>query len=259
MNKLDLSVTIICKNEERNLPRLLKSLDFAKEIILVDDHSTDQSVQVAKSFGAKIYQRTFDGFGQQKNFAASNANFDWVLSLDCDEEVTPELQESVSRVVNQASDQHIFYVDRKTFFLGQFIRFGGWYPDRVARLYKKSKAKFTQPNVHEVLESLEGQAPKLLAGSLNHYSFATIASQVERNMKYAKLGAKEYLAKNGRPRLISIFIRPFWKFIECLILKGGILDGVAGVIIALNASYSMFMKYTFAYFDFSNDRKSIGE
>ena len=206
MNKLDISVTIICKNEAQNLPRLLKSLDFASEIILVDDHSSDESALIANSFGAKVFQRTFDGFGQQKNFAASKATHEWVLSLDCDEEVTQELKSSLIKAIEQANSQHIYSVDRKTFFLGQFIRFGGWYPDQVARFYKKSKAKFTEPNVHEVLQSQEAQEPKVLDGSLNHYSFATIASQVERNMKYAKLGAKQYLEQYGRPSLLAVFI-----------------------------------------------------
>lgn len=259
MKKLDLSVTIICKNEAHNLPRLLKSVDFANEVIVVDDHSSDESAEICSSFGAKVFQRSFDGFGQQKNYAASKASYDWVLSLDCDEEVTPELKQSINEVLSKPNGQHIFSVDRKTFFLGQFIRFGGWYPDQVARFYQKSKAKFTEPNVHEVLKSHEEQFPRVLDGSLNHFSFATISSQVERNMKYAKLGAKQYIEQHGRPSLIAVFFRPFWKFIECLFLKAGILDGVAGIIIALNASYSMFMKYTFAYFDFSKDLKRIGE
>lgn len=259
MNKLDLSITIICKNEAQNLPRLLRSLDFASEIILVDDHSTDESIDIATSFGAKVFQRTFDGFGQQKNFAASKTSHEWILSLDCDEEVTQELKESISMILKNADHHHLYSVDRKTFFLGQFIRFGGWYPDQVARFYRKSMAKFSEPKVHEVLTSHESQSPRVLDGSLNHYSFATISSQVERNMKYAKLGAKQYIEDHGRPSLIAVFFRPFWKFIECLFLKAGILDGVAGIIIALNASYSMFMKYTFAYFDFSKDLKRIGE
>ncbi len=259
MDKLDLSVTIICHNETNNLSRLLKSVSFASEVIVVDDHSTDKSAEIATQLGAKVFQHDFEGFGQQKNYAASKASHDWILSLDCDEEVTVELYQSIKEMISSGDSQHIFAVDRKTYFLNQFIRFGGWYPDRVARLYRKTKASFTEPQVHEVLLSKDGQNPVLLQGSLNHFSFPTIASQVERNLKYAKLGAIEYVSKHGRPSIFALFFRPFWKFIECLILKAGILDGMAGLIIAFNASYSMFMKYSFAYSDFSKDRKSIGE
>ncbi len=259
MDKLALSVTIICYNEAHNLPRLLKSVSFASEIIVIDDSSSDDSAKIASEYGAQVFQRKFDGFGQQKNYAASKATFDWVLSLDCDEEVTPELYQSLKSIIASNQSQHIFSVDRKTFYMNHFIRYGGWYPDRVARFYLRTKARFTEPQVHEVLESLNNQTPVVLSGSLNHYSFPSVASQVERNIKYAKLGAKDYVSKYGRPSIFAVFLRPFGKFIECLFLKAGLLDGLPGIIIAFNASYSMFMKYSFAYYDFSKERKRIGE
>lgn len=259
MSKPALSITIICHNEAKNLPRVLKSASFADEIVVVDDHSTDQSAQIAKEFGAKVVQHKFEGFGQQKNYAASVAKHHWILSIDADEEITPELQASVLEKINLAKPNAVYSVDRKTFYLDRFIRFGGWYPDQVPRLYDRKRARFTEPKVHELLVPNDGSPVMVLKGALNHYSFPTVQSQVERNLKYARLGAQELVARKGRPSLLAVFFRPMWKVVECAILKGGILDGVPGMIIALNAGYSLFMKYSFAYFDLANARNKIGE
>lgn len=259
MNKPALSVTIICHNEAKNLPRVLKSASFADEIIVVDDHSVDQSAQIAREHGAKVIQHKFEGFGQQKNFAAGQAKHDWVLSIDADEEITPELQASVLEKIHSPKANAVYSVDRKTFYLGRFIRFGGWYPDQVPRLYHRKRARFTEPKVHELLVPNDGSAVTVLSGALNHFSFPTVQSQVERNLKYARLGAQELISRKGRPSLLAVFFRPMWKVFECAILKGGIFDGVPGIIIALNAGYSLFMKYSFAYFDLANARNKIGE
>lgn len=259
MSKSPLSITIICYNEAKNLPRVLASAAFADEIIVVDDNSCDGSSEIAKEHGAIVFNHPFEGYGQQKNFAASQAKHEWVFSIDADEEITPELKASILNVINNNESSKLYSVNRKTYFLDKFIRFGGWYPDNVPRLYRRAHAKFTQPKVHELLVTDDGSDAVVLSGALNHFSFPTVQSQVERNLKYAKLGALELLQKKGRPSLLSVFIRPCWKIFECAILKGGIIDGIPGIIIAINAGYSMFMKYSFAYFDFKNERNKIGE
>tara|TARA_R110000868_G_scaffold61524_1_gene186935 strand:- start:46251 stop:47030 length:780 start_codon:yes stop_codon:yes gene_type:complete len=259
MSDLPLTITIIVKNEAHNLPRVLASAHFAREIIVVDDNSQDGSSVVAKEYGAKVFSHKFLGFGQQKNYAAAQAQHDWVLSIDADEEITPELEQAIKDIVSQNGAHPVYSVSRKTFFLGKFIRHGGWFPDTVPRLYRKSKVRFSEPKVHELLFSENGEQPILLSGYLNHFSFPSVESQAQRNIKYAKLGAQELIKKKGRPTLISLFVRPAWKVFECLILKLGILDGLPGIVIAINAGYSMFMKYSFAYFDLTKARNKIGE
>ncbi len=258
MFKTGLTVTIICHNEARNLPRVLASAAFADEIVVVDDGSSDGSAQIAYNAGAKVFHNDFVGFGQQKNFAADMASHDWILSVDADEEISPQLQKSVRETIANAS-HGLYSVDRHTYFLGRFIRHGGWYPDWVPRLYDRTRARFSEPKVHELLVARDGAAAQPLTGALKHYSFPSVESQVVRNLKYARLGAQDLLARKGRPDVGSVFYRPAWKFIECYFIKLGVLDGLAGLVIAINASYSLFMKYAFAYFDFTKERKRIGE
>lgn len=239
-----ISAIVITLNEERNLERCLRSLDFVDEIVVVDSHSTDRTVEIAKKFEAKVIEQDFMGYGQQKNFAVTHATGDWVFWIDADEEVSPELKVSITEAINQ--DQvHLFKTDRLTYFCAKPIWHGGWYPDHVARLFKKGKAVFTEPEVHEELVLKEPGPTGLLKGYLHHYSFQTVESQVRTNVKYARLGA----AKMKRPNLMAVLVRPFWKFIECYFFKLGFLDGRSGLLIAINASYSMFMKYSFAYMD----------
>ncbi len=250
---MNLSATIITLNEEKNIDLVLRSLDFVDEIIVVDSGSTDKTIEIAERHGAKVFNNPFAGFGQQKNFAADHSSHDWVLSIDADEEVTDELKQSIIKTIKnyKEGDSTVYELNRKTNYCGKWILHGGWYPDRLNRLYKKSDARFTEPEVHEELISKSSLPTGRLSGDLNHYSFPTVESQVRVNIKYARLGAKALLKKKNfsRPSLLAVFFKPIGKFIECYLIKLGFLDGLSGLIIAINAMYSMFMKYSFARFD----------
>ena len=250
---MSLSATIITFNEEKNIARAINSLKFADEVIVVDTNSTDSTVKVSRGLSAVVYSHHFEGYGQQKNYAASLATNDWILSIDADEEVTEELKQSILNTIYnyKEGDPVVYSLNRQTSFCGKFIRHGGWYPDHLARLYKKNSAAWTTPNVHEELLPMrrDSKIGKLM-GHLNHYSFPNVLSQIERNIKYAKLGAKELLErKKRRPNVVELLLRPIGKFIECYIVKRGFLDGLAGLTIAINAAYSMFIKYALAYWD----------
>lgn len=138
----------------------------------------------------------------------------------------------------------VYRFQRRTQFCGKWIYHGGWYPDILSRLYHREKASWSSPHVHEELSGEFISNFHRLGGHLNHYSFPSVDSQIETNLKYAKLGAK----KLKDPFFVTMLIRPFWKFLECFLLKGGILDGKEGLVIAINAAHSQFMKYSFAYY-----------
>ena len=248
---MKLSVTIITFNEERNLDRLLKSVDFADEIIVVDSQSQDQTVKIAESYGAKVIQNSFAGYGQQKNFAEESAQGEWILSIDADEEISPELKHSILTAISADSPLNVYALNRKTKFVSRWIEHGGWYPDWIPRLYKKGTAKWSTPPVHEQLtpENRHDSIGKL-SGILNHYSFPSVVSQIDTNLKYAQLGASALvLKKNRKPTIAELLFRPLFKFFECYFIKRGFLDGVEGFIIAINAAHSMFIKYSVAYLE----------
>ncbi len=250
---MKLSATVITLNEEKNIERCLKSLDFAHEIIVVDSGSTDQTVEIAKRMGAKVFINKFIGYGQQKNFAATQATHPWIFSIDADEEVDLILKESIKQVLirSDLSQSSSYQITRRTNYCGQWIYHGGWYPDHLIRLYQKDKASFSEPQVHEEVINRDGSDSPLLPGHLNHYSFPTVESQVSINIKYAKLGAKALLQKRHgvRPSALAMLLRPIGKFIECYLIKRGFLDGMLGLVIAINAAHSMFCKYSMARYD----------
>jgi glycosyltransferase involved in cell wall biosynthesis len=239
------SVVLITFNEENNLQRVLKSVCWADEIIVVDSGSVDKTVEIAKQFGSKVFFNSWVNYGNQKNFAQSLTENNWVLSLDADEEVSPELKneilESLSTV--DTSGTKGFSFPRKTFYLGQWIQHGGWYPDYKVRLSDRRVSSWSEPNVHEQL-IVQGQIRKLKS-PLYHYSFLNIKDQIKTNLQFSTLGAVE-LYKNGRRfTLFKLLLKPFWKFIETFFLKKGFLDGLPGFIISVNAAHSMFLKYAF--------------
>ena len=247
---MEISATIITFNEENNIARCIKSLSFVDEVIVVDSFSTDQTVKIAKQLGAKVIQHEFLGYGQQKNLAASHCQHEWILNIDADEEVDPDLGQQI-RALNLGKPG-LYNLNRRTLFCGRWISHGGWYPDRVNRLYHKEFAKWTEPHVHEdLLPITQGAQAQRLGGHLRHYSFPTIKSQIQTNLKYAELGAQDLIKRRSgkAPNLIAVCLRPLGKFIECYFLKRGFLDGREGFIIAINAAHSMFMKYSMAHLE----------
>lgn len=245
---MKLSVTIITLNEEKNIANCIKSAGFADEIIVVDSNSSDRTQEVAESLGAKVHVHPFQGYGQQKNFAASLAKGQWVFNIDADEEISPELRKSIEAILQNPHSKSAYKVPRLTNFCGRWIFYGGWYPGYITRLCKNGEAKWTEPHVHEDLQLLNGKEYGYLEGNLLHYSFPTIKSQIQTNIKYSDLASKDLVERKGRyPYLFELLVRPFFKFIECYIIKKGFLDRAPGFIIAVNAAHSMFIKYSTAY------------
>jgi glycosyltransferase involved in cell wall biosynthesis len=238
-----ISATVIALNEERDLPRCLESLKFCDEIIVVDSGSTDRTVEVAKQFGAKVLVEPWRGYGAQKNFAMSQATSGWVLNIDADEVITPELREEILAEIGSDQPAAGYAVARKTFYLGRWIRHGGWYPNYVTRLSQKALGQWSEPNVHEVLE-VKGELRRLKNPML-HYTFSDIADQVRTNMRYAHQGALDLHRRGVPASYLKLIVKPFGKFIETYFFKQGCLDGLPGFIISINAAHSMFLKYAY--------------
>lgn len=244
-----LSVTIITLNEEKNIQRAIQSVSWADEVIVVDSGSTDQTVEIARKNGAKVFQQSWLGYGQQKNFAQNQTQNNWVLNIDADELVPNslrhEIQKKLELLQQNKMDVQGFYIPRKTYYLGRWIRFGGWYPNYLVRLAHKKYAAWSEPHVHEEW-TVRGKLLKL-ESPLHHYAFESIHEQILTNLRFSKLGSLELKRKGQRPSIMKLIFKPIGKFLETYIIKKGFLDGLAGFIISVNAAHSMFLKYAYLH------------
>jgi glycosyltransferase involved in cell wall biosynthesis len=246
--KLPLTVTLISRNEATRIEAAIRSvLSFADEVIVVDSGSTDQTVQIAERLGAKVHVNAFKGFGEQKNFAQSLAKNNWVLNIDADERVTPELSGELHDFFQspRISEINGVYLPRKTWYLNRWVMHGGWYPNHLVRLSKKSESKWTEPALHEALV-VNGKT-ETFRHPLEHYSFPNQRSHIAKNMEYADRVSLGLKRKGKRVSFFDITLRPFWKFIDGYIFKAGFLDGFAGFLIAIHSSYATFLRYTYLY------------
>ncbi|OFZ17809.1 MAG: hypothetical protein A2X94_04380 [Bdellovibrionales bacterium GWB1_55_8] len=249
MSRPPISVTIITLNEESNIARAIRSASWADELLVVDSGSTDRTVQIASTLGARVLTNPWPGYGQQKNFGQKQARHDWVLNIDADEEISPELaaeiQTSLARIGAGESNASAFSFPRRTYYLSRWIRHGGWYPNVRVRMADRKKAAWTEPSVHEDLK-VQGEIVQL-QGALNHYSFPTIESQILTNLRFARLGSEALRNRKQAPSLLKLVVKPLGKFLETYFLKLGMLDGISGFIISVNAAHSMFLKYAYLF------------
>ena len=243
MESLSLSVVIITLNEEANLSRTLASVAGADEIVVLDSGSTDRTREVAESFHARFFVEPWKGFAAQKNSALSKATGDWILSLDADEEVEPGLADEIRSMMIADPSVAGFWVPRKNFFLGRWIRHGGFYPDRKLRLFRRGSGSFEDRLVHEDLK-LDG-ATSSLYNHLLHHAYPTLESYIEHMNRYSSLGAQVAVAK--RPHgfsLVDILIRPKFTFLYNYFLRLGFLDGREGLL--LHAYHAAYVSWKYA-------------
>jgi glycosyltransferase involved in cell wall biosynthesis len=232
---MTLSVAIVTLNEEANLARTLASVAWATQIIVVDSHSTDRTADIARSFNATVIPRDWPGFAAQKNFAIAQCTGDWILSLDADEELTPELQREIQSLLTTSSADDAFYLKRRNLFLGRWMRHGGFYPDAKLRLFRRGTTPGFKPRaVHEIIEHPGPTAT--LRGDLIHHAYPTLTLYIEHMNRYSTLGAEVLLAK-GRLNtslpafLFHGFLAPVLMFIKNYILRAGFLDGREGLLL----------------------------
>ena len=243
MKGLSLSVVIITLNEEANLARTLASVGWADEIVVVDSGSTDRTREVAESFHARFFTEPWKGFAAQKNSALAKATGDWVLSLDADEEVEPALADEIRDVLAAQPSVAGFRIPRKNFFLGRWIKHGGFYPDPKSRLFRRGAGQFEERLVHEDIK-LDGATARL-QHHLLHHAYPTLDSYIEHMNRYSTLGAEMAAAKGPRGfNLINIALRPKLTFLYNYVLRLGFLDGREGLL--LHAYHATYVSWKYA-------------
>jgi glycosyltransferase involved in cell wall biosynthesis len=236
-----LSAVLIVHNEERTLGECLASLrDLADDIVVLEHGSTDATVEVARAAGARVSHRTFDDFGHQKQAALELAAGDWVLSIDADERVTPELAREIRRVLDADGPADGYWVRRDLYYLGVRLRFGGTGSDWVLRLVRRTRARVELLPVHEHL-LVDGRTTRL-RGALAHVKYTRLAEHVAVMNRYTELVAERKAARGARFHAWHL-VRIPWELFQRLILRLGILDGRAGVVWAGMAAFYGFLKY----------------
>jgi len=238
---LGLSVAVITLNEEGNIRACLESAKWADEIVVCDSGSSDRTLEMAAGYGARTFQDAWRGFAGHKNLALERCRQPWILVLDADERVTPALQTEIQAVLRAGGPCDGYRVGRKNFFLGAWIRHGGWYPDRSIRLFRRGRGRFLTRAVHEVVE-VQGTVGTL-RHPMEHYTYASISQFLRRMDRYAGLAAGELFVAGRRCRLTDLTLRPTWTFLRMFVLQRGFLDGWRGLILAgLYACYTL-VKY----------------
>jgi len=240
MNRL--SICVITLNEAHDLPRLLKSVEgIADEIVVVDSGSTDATLEIARSAGARVLARAWTNYAEQKNFAAAQASADWILLLDADEELSGELRASILEWKAAPPQFPVYEMARLAWFLGAWIRHSRWYPDWQRRLFDRRQARFSGA-IHESLQ-FPG-SPGRLRGDLLHYTVRNLQEQREKSDEYSTLSARAMFESGRRRwRAAKWFATP-WAWIRYFVLGAGFLDGYRGLLIAHSAATTVWLKYT---------------
>jgi len=241
MNSPSISAIIITRNEANNLSDCLRSVAFCDEIILVDNGSEDETCAIAQAHGAIIINsQHWPGFGLQKQRALDAAHGDWVLSIDADERVTPELALEII-AATQTDDVNGYWINRKSQFLGKWMRHGGWYPDRLLRLARRAKAEFDPTPIHEKM-LVTGKTASLTAPLL-HYSYRTIEDVLAKQKNYALAAAEKKRSAGVSTGLFAALGLGLWTFTRAYLLRLGFLDGRHGLVAAVAKSQETFWKY----------------
>jgi len=251
-NAQKISATIITLNEEKNIGSCLESLDFVDEIVVVDSGSTDRTGEICRGNPkVRFHDLPWEGYGRQKNLAASLASHDWILNIDADERVSEPLRASIL-----AADRD-FYVGfrmaRRNYFGSRWIRWCGWYPDCKLRFYDRRRGSFEERAVHEAVKSRDRVG--LLAGDLHHYTYDGISDYMTRMDRYSSLAAAEMLKQGRRPGLQSMLLHPLYTFFRMYLLKLGFLEGYTGLLLSLLYTGYTFLKYAKATETIRNDAR----
>jgi glycosyltransferase involved in cell wall biosynthesis len=235
-----LSVAVITLDEAARLRQCLDSVAWADEIVVVDACSHDKTVQIAREFTDRVIVRPWAGFAAQKNFALEQSAGDWVLSLDADEEVAPDLRHEIMTIVADPRACDGYAVRRRNMFLGRWIRYGGLYPDWQVRLFRRGRGHFADRAVHESV-SVAGPVGRL-RGHLVHRSYEGVSDFIDRANRYSSLAAEQLVRDGRRVGAGALVVRPLGRFLSMYVIQRGFLDGRRGLLLATLYAYYVFMR-----------------
>ncbi len=240
-----ISCCIICFNEAANIRRCLESVKWCDEIIVVDSFSSDQTVAICREYTSRILQRPWPGYVEQKRFALAQASHEWVLNIDADEEVSPELQREIIEVLRR-NDPAVdgFFIPRLVYYLGRWW-WRGWYPGYRLRLFRKTKARWGGIDPHEKV-LLRGHADRL-HGALYHYTYEDIADHLQALNMLTEVASRELLQRGRQVHIADLLLRPLWRFFRFYLIRGCIWEGIPGFFVAVTSAFYVFLKYAKAW------------
>ncbi|GBE41325.1 glycosyl transferase family 2 [bacterium BMS3Bbin09] len=240
MSKIPVSVAIVTKNEARNIKDALESVKDFDDIVVVDAFSSDNTTEICREYTKRVYEHEWQGYAGQKQTAIDYANNGWVLILDADERVTLELKQEIMEKVKENALSG-FYIPRKNFFLGKWIRNSGWWPDHTLRLFRKDVSKMEPRAVHEKV-NVNGPVGHIRA-PFEHYTYRTISDYIGKMDNYAALSAEELDNRGFISSFISMLFSPMAVFIKMYLVRQGFRDGIHGLVLAVLYSFYTFLKY----------------
>jgi glycosyltransferase involved in cell wall biosynthesis len=236
-----LTVTVITRDEQDNIEEALRSVSWADEIIVVDSHSTDETVAIARRLATRVETRDWRGYSEQKNYAASLASHDWILSLDADERVTPALAREIQAVMERGPQQRGYRISRVTWYLGRWLLGTDWYPDYQLRLYDRRAGRWNGRRVHESFELSDGAAGRL-RHHLEHYAYRNVSDHISSIDHYTTLAAEQWLEEGRRTNLLELAVHPPAAFLRNFLIRRGVTNGIAGFLVSTLNSYYVFLK-----------------
>lgn len=242
-NTPKISAFIVCLNEASNIRRCLESVKFCDEIVIIDSGSTDGTLEICQEYGARIFHRPWPGYVEQKRYGLEQCHGIWILNLDADEEVSPELRGEIEEIVSRRDQDSFdgYNLSRVVFYLGRWWRKGGWYPEFRLRLCKRAKTTWGGHDPHE--HALVGGKTGRLKGELRHYTYVSMSDHVERLNKFSSSAALTMHRRDKRARLHQLLLNPLMRFIKFYLIKRGFLEGIPGFAVACLESYYVFLKY----------------
>ena len=239
---MKISATLITCDEERNIARAIESLRCCDEIVVVDSGSLDRTVELASKLGARVIENPWKGYAEQKNFAAEQAKYDWILSLDADEALSEALEAEIWRLKKSTPGCDAYTVPRMAQYLGRWILHSGWYPDRKVRLYDRRRARWVGKFVHESVE-VNGRLGELQSNLL-HFTCSSLSEHMRTLDRYTTLAAEELVSQGRTIRWTDLVLNPLWTFARTYFLQAGFLDGIEGLTIAYMGAFYNFLKFS---------------